>query len=371
MRAEAPVPASVLDTIRAPLQAPGAVQADPPIIQPLNLMLDLAGEALRARLFIVQDEGGREACLRPDFTVAVARAHMEAGAGQARYAYNGKAFRVAPAGQSKTHPEEFRQVGLEIFGETSAPAADALIAGAAWRAAEAGGRSDLKIVLGDAGLFADFLKAIDVAPELRSQLLRSLGRPARREALLARAATGEAPTGVGADIAAMSPGEAEQAVAAAWAQNGLEPVGGRTAAEVAARLIARGERARAPRLTPARADLIKTYLGFEGRPEDVLEKVHGLTSGMGSTLEAWSARLDAMSSEGVDLGRAWMRTGFSRAFGYYDGFLFEIESDDLPPDAPVSAGGRYDGLTAALGGEASTAVGCMVRPARAWKEAGQ
>ncbi|HYG26274.1 MAG TPA: ATP phosphoribosyltransferase regulatory subunit, partial [Caulobacteraceae bacterium] len=38
----------------------------------------------------------------------------------------------------------------------------------------------------------------------------------------------------------------------------------------------------------------------------------------------------------------------------------------LDADRPVAAGGRYDGLPARLGGTATTAVGCMVRPARAF-----
>ena len=60
---------------------------------------------------------------------------------------------------------------------------------------------------------------------------------------------------------------------------------------------------------------------------------------------------------------------FGRAFGYYDGMLFEVRSAALPDDQPVAAGGRYDSLPARLGARVATgAVGCMVRPARAWSK---
>ncbi len=60
---------------------------------------------------------------------------------------------------------------------------------------------------------------------------------------------------------------------------------------------------------------------------------------------------------------------FGRAFGYYDGFLFEVRSAALDAERPVSAGGRYDGLMTRLGASAHTgAVGCIVRPWRAWSE---
>ena len=133
MRCEAPVPEAALAAIRAPLMALGAEAVDPPVIQPLRLMLDLAGEAMRARLFIVQDEGGREACLRPDFTVAAARAHLKSGRGAGRYRYEGRAFRVAPPGAGEDHPEEFLQMGAEAFGEAAK-------AHAAWEAAFAPAR---------------------------------------------------------------------------------------------------------------------------------------------------------------------------------------------------------------------------------------
>ena len=58
MRIEPPVPPQILAPIRAPLEAAGAERAEAPLLQPLNLLLDLAGEAMRARLFVVQSEGG-------------------------------------------------------------------------------------------------------------------------------------------------------------------------------------------------------------------------------------------------------------------------------------------------------------------------
>ena len=72
----------------------------------LNLLLDLAGEAMRARLFVVQSEGGTESCLRPDFTVPIARRHLESGRTAGRYSYNGTAFRASTA---QDRPEDQRR----------------------------------------------------------------------------------------------------------------------------------------------------------------------------------------------------------------------------------------------------------------------
>src|SRR6202012_399645 len=113
---EPAVPPEALEAIRAPFLAPdsrgkGADPIDVPVMQPLALLLDLAGEAMRARLFVVQADGIDEACLRPDFTIPVVSAHIASGRAQGRYVYEGKAFQVAPTGSDRA--EEFVQVGLE------------------------------------------------------------------------------------------------------------------------------------------------------------------------------------------------------------------------------------------------------------------
>ena len=70
---------------------------------------------------------------------------------------------------------------------------------------------------------------------------------------------------------------------------------------------------------------------------------------------------------GVPPERVRFSAAFGRAFGYYDGVLFEVRSAALGDEQPVAAGGRYDGLAAKLGESLVTgAVGCMVRPGRAW-----
>jgi ATP phosphoribosyltransferase regulatory subunit len=83
-------------------------------------------------------------------------------------------------------------------------------------------------------------------------------------------------------------------------------------------------------------------------------------------LEAWELRLDALLGKDVPPQAMIFSAAFGRAFGYYDGALFEIRSAALGDDQPVAAGGRYDTLPARLGGTSVGAVGCMVRPGRAW-----
>ena len=50
-----------------------AIAVDPPVLQPAHLYLEMAGEDLRKRAFLVEDPEGDDLCLRPDMTAPVCR----------------------------------------------------------------------------------------------------------------------------------------------------------------------------------------------------------------------------------------------------------------------------------------------------------
>ena len=176
MRLEVPIPGDILAAIQAPFRDTPAEILDAPLLQPLGLLLDLAGETLRERLFAVQGDGP-ETCLRPDFTVPAVRAYIASGRPAGRYFYSGHAFLVATRGSQKA--EEFPQVGVEAFEPGDPAAADAEMAALAWRASVAGGRDDLTLLMGDIGLFGAFIDALEVTPPLAARLKRVFPTPWR------------------------------------------------------------------------------------------------------------------------------------------------------------------------------------------------
>ena len=365
-----------LAAIRAPFEAFGGVAVDAPILQPLSLLLDLAGEGMRARLFVVQAEGAEEQALRPDFTIPVVETHIRSGASHGRYRYEGKAFLVAERGSQ--HPSEFLQIGAESFGAVDNTAKeDAGMAALAWRASRAGGRDDLSVKLGDPTLFSDFLSAIGLPEGVVTRLSRAFRseRALHRELDLAGASGAEPATGGGLAelLGGLKDAEAAQLLKEIWRLSGIQPVGGRSAEEIVQRLAAREEAARARRLTPGEADLIRRYLRLSDDPTKVLDAIDALARQAGGaldrTLSDWTLRLSTLAElTAGDAPDLTLSTAFIRPFGYYDGMLFEVASAALEPDQPVAGGGRYDGLPERLGGKPG-AVGCMVRPGRAIVEA--
>jgi len=379
MRIEPPVPAEVLAAVRAPFAEMGAETIDPPVAQPLGLILDLSGEAMRERLILVQADGGPEGALRPDFTIPAARLHIESGRASGRYFYEGKAFRAAPRGREAY--EEFLQIGLEAFESGDAPRADAEIAGLAWRSAAAGGRSDLTLCLGDVGLFGAFVDTLKLAEPLALRIKRAFASPRRLHGLLDAAGavtTATAPNGdqLARLLAGLPEADAAAVLEDLWSLAGIEPAGGRSAAEIVHRLAERDAVARAPSLKPEQAAQIGRFLAISDAPAAALEAVARLAGGGGRWLEAalkgWARRLAALKDAGAPMEAMRLTTAFGRDFGYYDGVLFEVRSAALGEHRPLAAGGRYDSLFGRLGARlACGAVGCMVRPGRAWREGAQ
>ena len=367
-------PPAVMAAIRAPFEAfaEGVTGAwvDAPMLQPLGLLLDLAGEAMRARLIVVSD-GAEDRALRPDFTIPVVGAHIDSGRSEGRYLYEGSAFAAAlNAGEATEH----RQIGAELFGAGADPAADdAAIAALGWNAASAGGRSDLSLQFGDVGLFRAFLGALRLPEPAIARLVRALPSRWGVQRELDRASAPKPAMSGGGRLTAILSDLPESEAAAMleelWRLAGIQPVGGRAPAEIVHRLALRAEASRNPPLTAAEVDLIGRYLALSGAPHFVLEQAEALAAEGAGDLSAavagWTRRLAAMSAAGLPSAAMTLTTGFARAFGYYDGMLVEVRSAALGPEAPLAAGGRYDGLPARLGGRAG-AVGCMVRPARAW-----
>jgi ATP phosphoribosyltransferase regulatory subunit len=54
----------------------GAEPVDIAILQPANPFLDMAGEDLRRRIFLTENETGLSLCLRPEFTIPVCLGHI-------------------------------------------------------------------------------------------------------------------------------------------------------------------------------------------------------------------------------------------------------------------------------------------------------
>ncbi|WP_420102630.1 ATP phosphoribosyltransferase regulatory subunit, partial [Bosea sp. (in: a-proteobacteria)] len=145
---------------------------------------------------------------------------------------------------------------------------------------------------------------------------------------------------------------------------GISTVGGRSAADIAERFLARA----AERENPVNADvkaLLGQVLAVSGDPDAASASLRALADqaslDLARELDAFDERTGFLAARGVDVGAIRFTPGFARNLDYYSGFIFELHDPARENVKPVAGGGRYDTLLGRLGAARSVpAVGASI-----------
>jgi ATP phosphoribosyltransferase regulatory subunit len=331
----------------------GYARAHPAILQPAEPFLDLSGEDIRARMFLTAGRSGGELCLRPDFTIPVSRDYLASdAAGRPQgYCYLGPVFRDRGA-----LPGEFLQAGIESFARADKAAADAETLALGLAATAHFGNRTPEIRMGDVGLFAALVEALDLAPAWKRRLVKDFNRKASLAHDLDRLTLGNGNgkpdyQGVLAALAGSDPKAARALVTDLLSIAGISAVGGRSVGEIADRFLEQstlGASATLPRDTRA---LVERFLSIGGNPLEAAKAMRTLAKegklAIDAALDLFESRNDEMQKRGIDLARIAFSCAFGRGMDYYTGFVFELT--DGSASEPLVAGGRYDDLLTRLG----------------------
>ncbi len=364
--------------ILASFVADGYEAVAPAIIQPADIFLDVIGESLRGRTYVFTDLEGAELCLRPDLTVPTCRLHWERHKRadvQARYCYNGPAFRFQPNGADEAHPREFRQAGIEHFGASSRDKAETEVLTTILKTIQACGIKEYEVRCGDLGLFHALLDAIDMPDRWRGRLKSQFWRPVAFREELKRLVSSPASTteGLPPDLLAhIDPNDArksEQAIESYLTKHNIELIGARSVPEIARNIMDMAADGASDALPSDVAKLISNYLDVAAPARAAGARLRDLMQGsdvdISAALDVYQRRLQRFSEAGIDCSRLLFSAEFGRNLEYYTGFVFEVRVPALGPDSPIAGGGRYDKLMRAVGADADVpAMGAMIHTER-------
>lgn len=342
------------EALVAAYERAGYARVAPAILQPAEPFLDLSGEDIRRRMYLVTDAAGSELCLRPDLTIPVARDYLAATPGRAaKFCYLGPVFRFREQASG-----EFLQAGIESFGRHDTAAADAEAVTLALEAAAHYGLDAPDIRMGDVGLFSALIDALALAPAWKRRLRKDFNRKGTLAHDLERlgfaAANGSAEyQGVLAAFANTDPKAAHALVADLLSIAGISTVGGRSVGEIADRFLEQAELGASTALPQAARRLIERFLAVTGDPDEAAVQLRALAAearlDLASALDLFESRNGFLAASGIDLRRIRFATAFGRGLDYYTGCVFELHDPLARVDGQLVAGGRYDGLFARLG----------------------
>ncbi|MEO1328503.1 MAG: ATP phosphoribosyltransferase regulatory subunit [Pseudomonadota bacterium] len=375
----------------------GFAPIEPAILQPADPLFELYGEEIWERAFVIEDAEQGSLCLRPDFTVPVARAHVAGAASarsaEARYGYFGPVFRRAPQEdgpgadalyETEPSPIQHLQAGIEVIrpvaaADGSEAELDAEVYDLAAKALKWAGAPAFETVVGDLGVIFSLLDALEMPPSWRKRLKRHFWRPTRFQQVLRGFAGAHAPTGASDGepgraaflraVGGLAPAEAEAAVLGMIAQFEIPQIGVRTAGEAAERFLRLSADAAEPPLASEALALVEDVIAVKGPLPEAVERLRAFNGRVGvdlsRSLDRLAARTDALGRRGVEVGALVFDAAFGRNLEYYDGFVFEMRTVDAFGDAPLKlgGGGRYDRLFQAIRCETPLAgVGAALRP---------
>jgi ATP phosphoribosyltransferase regulatory subunit len=334
------------------------------ILQPADPFLETAGEDLRRRVFITENEHGDALCLRPEFTIPFCLHHM-ANPKPRRYGYCGTVFR-----QHRKGTGEFIQAGIEDFGRNDVVAADVDCLVDAHGALAAVGIEKTSTILGDQAVFEAIVAALGLPQGWQTRLIHAFGDDEQLAIHLARLTRGQQKAnGNSALDKLVQTGNlavVEQAVSGEMNKASLPPHGGRTAIEIARRAIDKARLA-AVRLDDKQATTLREFLDLDVAAMDAgdelsrFEQRHGLN--LGTAKAGLVERLALLDKRGLQLSTFRYKASFGRRLDYYSGLLFEIYGNGAKK--PVIGGGRYDRLMTLLGSDNPVpAVGFSIWPGR-------
>ncbi|MEL7539876.1 MAG: ATP phosphoribosyltransferase regulatory subunit [Pseudomonadota bacterium] len=364
---------SLTETAAQALSEIGGDLIDPPTLIRAKVPLELSGEAVRSRICTFVDQEGREWALRPDLTLVVAQAEVEARrdgeTGETLRRYHGPVFRLPVVPDA---PVEFDQVGLEKFGAPNSVQEDAWLFDTLADASVACGVSTGAVCFGDLSIFPAFVDAMDMSPDVAAGLKRAFRQEGGVRAYLSGQDRNR--SGLSRRLSGMARDDIAAFVDDIFAMTNIAPVGERGADEIVDRLFERA-RSSGATLSQAHKTAIEQVLSLNvplGQAPEALATIgteHGL-AGLDDTLQGFTRRTDALlASPHKDLiSTARFATRFGRRFTYYDGFVFEVTASDMagPISLPFIAGGRYDSLLRDLsnGQVDATAIGGIIVPHR-------
>ena len=342
----------------------GYDRAETPILEQTELYLRKSGGTLSSRLYGFTEPGGYEVSLRPEFTAAILRQTIDdmTDSNAVRIMYDGPVFRYArPEDEDGIKTRQFTQLGAELIGPSS-PDADGEIIAMSLEGLNSLEIADTRVVVGHVGVIAKALGAFDLSERAKLFLINNISelKKGGTDSVFEKAETlgFVTNTAIGEAQASSDRTQIEEKIDRVLSNGIVGPfgqnIGQRTVEDIVARLSKKLSETDDPDNFKKALQMLSAITQINGAANKALENAEKVLSESGVDPAIISSCTDVISSaqvEGVQIEQINIDFGLARGITYYTGMIFDIYSNDNNSEShqTLGGGGRYDGLTRALG----------------------
>lgn len=358
--------ATVQNFLRELLSSRGYRVIDTPLLEPTELFLRKSGGELATRMYTFTDPGGNNVSLRPEFTSSAIRYYLERAGTETlplRLQYGGPVFRYDETQGYK----QFHQTGAEIIGAAD-PGSDGEVLAMALEGLSLMESPSPTCIVGHVGVLHLILEEIGISHRAQAFLIASIsrlkqdpdeGKRVQEQAYaLGLMKSGESTRGLQHLLDDMEEDEAIDLLQDLFHDylSGLQ--GSRSMEEILRRFMQKLQRGDDPQSVEMAISIFSRLASIKGEEEQALPQISSTLQEYGLSLAALAPLEGVLSSfhQRCPSVSLTVDMGLVRGIAYYTGMVFEILAPGPEGLLTLCGGGRYDGLTKALGGEQEVAA---------------
>ena len=349
----------------------GYAFCNPAMTIPADIVMNFMGEDVRNRLLFTSSPSGDELCLRPDFTLPLAISYINNELQANKFVYDGYAFRFPSINEKTRYCPEFRQIGIENFGDKNKIDAEGDVISQAYEILSSFYDDHLEIKISDISMFYQLLDHLKIDTNLFNRIRRLYWRGLTATEIkdsIKKIINTRFETKPRLDLIDEYKNNNLSSIALIQKLTGSDDLSifsGRHPDDIVKRYIDKSELSNDNVINDTLIEQITEFLSIKGDISTIIQLLDNFQKkyhiDFVEGIENLENRVKILKKNQIAMDMIEFNATLSRKVEYYTGLIFEIRMKNKNKNEPIAIGGRYDKIFEQLGSkDPIPAVGCSI-----------
>lgn len=349
----------------------GYTFCNPAMTIPADIVMNFMGEDVRNRLLFTSSPGGDELCLRPDFTLPLAISYINNELQANKFVYDGYAFRFPSINEKTRYCPEFRQIGIENFGDKNKIDAEGDVISQAYEILSSFYDDHLEIKISDISMFYQLLDHLNIDTHLFNRFRRLYWRGLSATEIkdsIKKIINTRFDIKPRLDLIEEYKNNNLSSIAFIQKLAGsddLSVFSGRQPDDIVKRYIDKSELSNNNTINDTVIEQITEFLSIKGNISKITQLLDNFQKkyhiDFAEGIENLENRIKILRKNQIPTDMIEFNATLSRKVEYYTGLVFEVRMKNKNKNEPIAIGGRYDKIFEQLGSkDPIPAVGCSI-----------
>ena len=344
---------------------------NPAMTIPADIVMNFMGEDVRNRLLFTSSPGGDELCLRPDFTLPLAISYINNEVQANKFVYDGYAFRFPSINEKTRYCPEFRQIGIENFGDKSKIDVEGDVISQVCEILSSFYDDQLEIKISDIFMFYQLLNHLKIDTYLFNRVRRLYWRGMSATKIkdsIKKIMNTRFDAKPRLDLIDEYKNNNLSSIALIQKLTGSDDLSifsGRRPDDIVKNYIDKSELINGTMINDTAIEQITEFLSIKGDISRVVKLLDNFQKkyhiDFAEGIENLENRVKILKKNQIAKDIIEFNATLSRKVEYYTGLIFEIRTKNENKNEPIAIGGRYDKIFEELGSKKPIpAVGCSI-----------